>query len=69
MSGGPGSSDEANEVIYYLTNTLNAKTLAGPDRAPARWEMLRVTLRQTYKMGPGPTLQKCLPRRHDPERP
>lgn len=56
-------------MIYYLTNILNAKTVAGPDQTPVRWEMLRFTLRQTYKMGPGPTLQGCLRRRHDPGQP
>jgi LPS-assembly protein len=43
---------KANEVTYYLTNILNAKTVAGPDQAPIRWEMIRFTLSQTYKMDP-----------------
>jgi len=43
---------KANEVTYYLTNILNAKTVAGPDQAPVRWEMVRFTLSQTYKMDP-----------------
>jgi LPS-assembly protein len=43
---------KANEVTYYLTNILNAKTVAGPDQAPIRWEMIRFTLSQTFKMDP-----------------
>ena len=43
---------KANEVTYYLTNILNAKTVAGPDQAPVRWEMIRFTLSQTFKMDP-----------------
>ena len=43
---------KANEVTYYLTNILNAKTVAGPDQTPIRWEMIRFTLSQTYKMDP-----------------
>jgi LPS-assembly protein len=43
---------KANEVTYYLTNILNAKTVAGPDQAPIRWEMMRFTLSQTFKMDP-----------------
>ncbi len=42
--------DRANEVTYYLTNLLNAKTVAGPDQTPVRWEMIRFTLSQTFKM-------------------
>ena len=40
---------KANEITYYLTNILNAKTVAGPDQAPIRWEVARFTLSQTYK--------------------
>ncbi|HTI52587.1 MAG TPA: LPS assembly protein LptD [Verrucomicrobiae bacterium] len=43
---------KANEATYYLTNILNAKTVAGPDQTPVRWEMVRFTLSQTYKMDP-----------------
>jgi LPS-assembly protein len=43
---------KANEVTYYLTNSLNAKTVAGPDQQPIRWEMVRFTLSQTFKMDP-----------------
>jgi LPS-assembly protein len=43
---------KANEVTYYLTNSLNAKTVAGPDQQPVRWEVVRFTLSQTYKMDP-----------------
>jgi LPS-assembly protein len=42
--------DRANEITYYLTNSLNAKTVAGPDQVPVRWEMIRFTLSQTFKM-------------------
>ena len=41
---------KANEVTYYLTNSLNAKTVSGPDQQPVRWEMVRFTLSQTYNM-------------------
>ena len=41
---------KANEVTYYLTNALNAKTVSGPDTQPVRWEMVRFTLSQTYNM-------------------
>jgi LPS-assembly protein len=44
--------DRANEVTYYLTNVLNAKTVSGPDQLPVRWELVRFTLSQTYKMDP-----------------
>jgi hypothetical protein len=43
---------KANEITYYLTNLLNAKTVAGPDQQPVRWEMVRFTLSQTFKMDP-----------------
>ena len=43
---------KANEITYYLTNILNAKTVAGPDQAPIRWEVARFTLSQTYNMNP-----------------
>jgi LPS-assembly protein len=43
---------KANEVTYYLTNILNAKTVAGPGETPVRWEMMRFTLSQTFKMDP-----------------
>ncbi|MFI5326838.1 MAG: LPS-assembly protein LptD [Candidatus Rokuibacteriota bacterium] len=43
---------KANEITYYLTNSLNAKTVAGPDQQPVRWEMMRFTLSQTFKMDP-----------------
>jgi LPS-assembly protein len=43
---------KANEITYYLTNLLNAKTVAGPDQEPVRWEMIRFTLSQTFKMDP-----------------
>ncbi len=43
---------KANEITYYLTNALNAKTVSGPDQQPVRWEMMRFTLSQTFKMDP-----------------
>ncbi len=43
---------KANEITYYLTNALNAKTVAGPGQQPVRWEMVRFTLSQTFKMDP-----------------
>jgi LPS-assembly protein len=43
---------KANEITYYLTNSLNAKTVAGPEQQPVRWEMMRFTLSQTFKMDP-----------------
>jgi LPS-assembly protein len=43
---------KANEITYYLTNILNAKTVAGPNQEPVRWEMVRFTLSQTFKMDP-----------------
>jgi LPS-assembly protein len=42
----------ANEITYYLTNSLNAKTVAGPDQQPVRWEMARFTVSQTFEMDP-----------------
>jgi LPS-assembly protein len=43
---------KANEITYYLTNSLNAKTVSGPDQQPVRWEMMRFTVSQTFKMDP-----------------
>ncbi|MGH7401741.1 MAG: LPS assembly protein LptD, partial [Candidatus Rokuibacteriota bacterium] len=43
---------KANEITYYLTNSLNAKTTSGPDQEPVRWEVVRFTLSQTFKMDP-----------------
>jgi LPS-assembly protein len=43
---------KANEITYYLTNSLNAKTVSGPDQQPVRWELMRFTLSQTFKMDP-----------------
>jgi LPS-assembly protein len=44
--------DKANEITYYLTNLVNAKTVSGPDQQPVRWELARFTLSQTFKMDP-----------------
>ncbi len=41
---------KANEITYYLSNVINAKTVAGADQTPIRWEMARFTLSQTFKM-------------------
>ena len=43
---------KANEVTYYLTNILNAKTVAGPNQQPVRWELMRLILSQTYNFKP-----------------
>jgi LPS-assembly protein len=43
---------KANETTYSLANTLYAKTVAGPDQQPVRWEVARVTLSQTYDFNP-----------------
>ena len=39
-----------NQVTYSLINRLNAKTVAGPDGEPVRWEMLRLTLSQIFNI-------------------
>jgi LPS-assembly protein len=44
--------NKANEVTYSLTNRLNAKTTAGPNEQPIRWEMARMTLSQTFNFLP-----------------
>ena len=38
-------------VEYSLVNRINAKTTAGPDQEPGRWEMARFTLSQIYDIG------------------
>jgi len=43
---------KVSEVTYSLTNRLNGKTVAGPDRDPVRWEMMRLVLSQTVKLLP-----------------
>jgi LPS-assembly protein len=43
---------KANEVTYYLTNVLRAKTVTGPDQEAVRWDLLRFTLSQTYNFKP-----------------
>jgi LPS-assembly protein len=40
--------NKANEVTYRITNRLNARTTAGVDEEPVRWELARMTLSQTY---------------------
>ena len=42
----------ANEVTYYLTNVLRAKTVAGPGQEAVRWDLMRFTLSQTYNFKP-----------------
>ncbi|HEX7787743.1 MAG TPA: LPS assembly protein LptD, partial [Methylomirabilota bacterium] len=43
---------KANEVTYYLTNVLRAKTVAGPGQEAVRWDLMRFTLSQTYNFKP-----------------
>ncbi len=42
----------ANEVTYYLENILNAKTVSGVDQPAVRWELVKLTLSQTYSFEP-----------------
>jgi LPS-assembly protein len=42
-----------NQFTYSLVNRLNAKTVAGPDQEPVRWEMVRLALSQTYDISKG----------------
>jgi LPS-assembly protein len=44
--------NKANEVTYQLTNHLNARTTAGPNEQPVRWELARLTVSQTYNFLP-----------------
>jgi lipopolysaccharide assembly outer membrane protein LptD (OstA) len=37
-------------VAYSLINRINAKTVAGPNQEPVRWEMVRLTLSQVFDM-------------------
>jgi len=39
-----------NQVAYSLINRINAKTIAGPNGEPVRWEMARLTLSQIFDM-------------------
>ena len=43
---------KANEITYYLTNSLNAKTVSGANEQPIRWEVARFILSQTFNMNP-----------------
>jgi LPS-assembly protein len=43
---------KANEVTYYLTNVLRAKTVAGLGQEAVRWDLMRFTLSQTYNFKP-----------------
>jgi LPS transport system D len=52
---------KANKITYYLTSSLNAKTVSGPDQQPVRREMVRFTLSQTFEMDLEP--KDRLPRR------
>lgn len=40
--------NKANEVTYAITNRLNARTTAGVNEEPVRWELARMTLSQTF---------------------
>jgi LPS-assembly protein len=39
-----------NQITYSLTNRLNAKTVAGPDGQPVRWELARLDLIQNFNI-------------------
>ncbi|HVQ76308.1 MAG TPA: LPS assembly protein LptD [Candidatus Binatia bacterium] len=41
-----------NGITYSLTNRLNAKTVAGANQEPVRWELLRFVLSQTVSATP-----------------
>lgn len=43
---------KASEVTYSLTQRLNAKTVAGPNQEPVKWEAVRFVLTQTYNLLP-----------------
>jgi lipopolysaccharide transport LptD-like protein len=45
--------DRIGDSVYEVRRgVFNAKTVAGPDQTPVRWEMVRFTLSQTYKVDP-----------------
>jgi len=39
-----------NQITYSLTNRINAKTVAGPDGQPVRWELARLDLFQNFNI-------------------
>jgi hypothetical protein len=39
-----------NQLTYSLVNRINAKTEAGPGEEPVRWELMRMTLSQTFNI-------------------
>jgi LPS-assembly protein len=39
-----------NQITYSITNRINAKTVAGPDGQPVRWEMVRLDLTQNFNI-------------------
>ena len=39
-------------MTYSITHPLNAKTVAGPNQEPVRWEAVRFVLAQTYNILP-----------------
>jgi LPS-assembly protein len=43
---------KVSQVTYSITQRLNAKTVAGPNQAPVRWEAARLVLSQTYNLLP-----------------
>jgi hypothetical protein len=43
---------KTSEVTYSITQRLNAKTVAGPNQEPARWEAARFVVSQTYNLLP-----------------
>jgi LPS-assembly protein len=44
--------NKANEVTYSIANHLNARTTAGVNEEPVRWELARMTLSQTFNFLP-----------------
>src|SRR5215831_18094981 len=47
-SGRIDNIQRLNEVTYSVTNRINAKTVSGPDAEPARWELMRMIVSQTF---------------------
>ncbi|MCI0547408.1 MAG: LPS assembly protein LptD [Candidatus Rokubacteria bacterium] len=44
-----------SQIVYSLTNRINAKTAAGPGEQAVRWEMMRLVLAQAYNLLPEAT--------------
>ncbi len=43
---------KVSEVAYSITQRLNAKTQAGPNQEPVRWEAVRLTVAQIFNLLP-----------------